>query len=154
MMEVLSNLKIEEIKTEISEIKQQAIQENKVEALTIFGSQDKPKEDACEQNGTKLLGELLGYLRTNKKMATLMVCRQISKLEMEDKCVVIYQTSEDEISNNEQVNIELKQFFEGKGLSYRVYKKNKERDPVQELNEMTNTNNFEKTFVSIVKEEY
>ena len=131
-----SNLKIEEIKTEIKEIKKQALKEQSIEPVSFFQSQETQENKTSELTGTMVLGELLGYLRVNKKMATLMVCRQISKLEIEDKCVVIYQTGEDEISNNEQVCIELKQFFDSKGLSYKVYKKEKERDPVQELNEM------------------
>ena len=131
-----SNLKLEEIKVEINEIKKQAQKEQNVEPVSFFQSQEKQKNHTGELTETIVLGELLGYLRVNKKMATLMICRQISKLEIEDKCVVIYQTNEDEISNNEQVCMELKQFFDSKGLSYKVYKKEKERDPIQELNEM------------------
>ena len=130
-----SNLKIEEIKAEIVEIKKQTLQEVKTEPMAIFESKQEPKAQE-EFDGTKLLGELLGSLRVNRKMATLMVCRQISKLEKEGSVVVIYPSGEDEISDSEQVCLELKQFFDSKGLSYRVYKEEQKRDPVQELNEM------------------
>ena len=82
------------------------------------------------------MGELLGYLRTNKLMSILMACRQISKIEINDKQAVIYQSEQDDISGNELVCVELKRFFESKGLSYKFYKKDKTRDPVEELNEM------------------
>jgi hypothetical protein len=103
--------------------------------MTIFENKQESKTQE-EFDGTKLLGELLGNLRVNRKMATLMVCRQILKLEKEGNVVVIYPSGEDEISDSEQVCLELKQFFDSKGLSYRVYKEEQKRDPVQELNEM------------------
>ena len=87
-------------------------------------------------DGNKLLGELLGYLRTNKLMSILMVCRQIVKIEIDSGDAVLYPGATDEISNNEQIREELKKFFIGKGLGFRMYKEKKERNPVDELNEM------------------
>lgn len=128
-----SNLETKQIETEIKEIKQIVSKPENVVPATMFETQEKQK---TEFNGTKLLGELLGYLRVNKKMAALMVCRQISKLELDENCVVIYQNADDEISGNEQICLELKQFFDSKGLGFKVFKPKTERDPVQELNEM------------------
>lgn len=87
-------------------------------------------------DGNKILGELLGYLRVNKLMSVLMVCRQIKKIEFEERTAVIYPSSTDEISGNEQTCVELKKFFDSKGLSYRIYQEKQQRDPVEELNQM------------------
>ena len=87
-------------------------------------------------DGHKLLGELLGYLRTNKLMSILMVCRQIKKIEIEDRVAIIHPVGSDEISSNEQISMELKRFFDSKGLSYKMYQEKEKRDPVKELNEM------------------
>ena len=88
-------------------------------------------------NDDLLLGELLGYLRINKLMSALMVCRQISKIDVEDKIATIYADGhEDEFINNEQIALEIKKYFETKGLSYKIYKKEKDRNPIEELNKL------------------
>lgn len=87
-------------------------------------------------DGNKLLGELLGYLRINKLMSILMICRQIVKIEIDSGDAVIYPGATDEISNNEQVREELKKFFNGKGLGFKMFKEKKERNPIDELNSM------------------
>ena len=126
-----SGLIQKEIIEEIKEIKT-AVKEIVVEPQTSF-VQDKQEP---ELNGNKLLGELLGYLRTNKLMSILMVCRQIAKIEIDSGEAVIYPGETDDISNNEPVREELKKFFNGKGLSFRMYKEKKERNPIEELNSM------------------
>lgn len=126
-----SGLIQKEIANEIKEIKT-AVKEMVAEPQTSFIEE---KQEVV-LDGNRLLGELLGYLRTNKLMSVLMICRQIAKIEIESAEAVIYPSDTDDISNNEQVREELKKFFNGKGLSFRMYKEKKQRDPIEELNAM------------------
>lgn len=122
----------EKIIEEIKEIKN-VVKEMNAEPPKSF-IQEQPQENMLD--GNKVLGELLGHLRTNKLMSVLMVCRQIKKIEIEEKTAVIYPSGSDEISNNEQISETLKKFFDSKGLSYKMYQEKKQRDPVGELNAM------------------
>jgi hypothetical protein len=84
----------------------------------------------------KLLGELLGYLRQNKEMSLLMLCRQIDKIELEGNTVVIF-SQDDEVQSlvsNERYSQELNSFFKQKGLGFRVHENKHEISPVDALN--------------------
>ena len=126
----------EDVVKEIQDIKQTIqLTEAKSEVVSLFDNVA-PKEDSGVISETQLLGELLSNLRKNKQMSVLMICRQISKIEIIDGIAIIHQSGQDEISVSDQACAELKKFFDSKGLGYRVYKKEKGRDPIQELNEM------------------
>ena len=83
-----------------------------------------------------LLGELLGYLRTNKLMSALMVCRQISQIKIEDSQAIIFGENGEDLTINESIALELKKFFGTKGLGYKIYKETKTRNPIDELNDL------------------
>ena len=86
-----SNLIVkEEVVKEIQEIKQTIqLTETKSEVVSLFDNVA-PKEDSGVISETQLLGELLSNLRKNKQMSVLMICRQISKIEIiETRFIVI-----------------------------------------------------------------
>ena len=84
-----------------------------------------------------LLGDLLFYLRTEKLMSTLMLCRQIEHIEVEDKvaCLEADESDLSELSSNEKHKTQLDIFFKGKGLSFKIKEKTKKVSPVDSLRE-------------------
>ena len=85
-----------------------------------------------------ILGDMLKFLRENRSMSLLMLCRQIDKIEIEDNVVVIYSNDNDimQLVLNEKYKTELDEFFKDKGLSFRVNEKKQEVSPIDTLNEM------------------
>lgn len=78
-------------------------------------------EKAGSNDGLKLLGELLGELRRNKEMSTLMICRQIKEIKVNGKIAEIYGDDEtSELLTNENSNKIVQQFFEKKGLGFAI----------------------------------
>lgn len=110
------------ILSEITEIKQE-----------IFDK--KPKEDDLE---LRLLGDLLRFLRENRLMSVLMICRQIQKIKIEDNVAVIYSDDKqvEEIVKNEKYRAEIDVFFKQKGLGFKLYEKPQTVSAVDILNEM------------------
>lgn len=88
-------------------------------------------------NNENLLGDLLFYLRQQKLMSTLMLCRQIEYIEVKNNIAVLDSESEDikELIENEKHKIELDKFFKEKGLSFKIKERVKENNPVDELRE-------------------
>ena len=86
-------------------------------------------------NSIKLLGELLGFLRKERLMSLLMLCRQISKLEIQGKVVEIFSDDDEmlELQTNEKYRVEMIRFFESKGLSFKVHENEKTVSEVDEL---------------------
>lgn len=142
----------EEVKIELKEIKgeiQKPMFEdakelkvaNKQENLTSsdgFCVDVVTKSDTSSLNPLKLLGELLSFLRKERSMSLLMLCRQISKIEIEDKTAIIY-SDDDEIlmlQTNERYHSEMSKFFESKGLSFKVQENIKETTEVDRLKEL------------------
>lgn len=83
----------------------------------------------------KLLGELLGFLRKEKLMSLLMLCRQISKIEVQEKVAEIFSDDDEmlELQTNEKYRVEIVRFFESKGLGFKVHENEKVVSEVDEL---------------------
>lgn len=100
----------------------------------VFDGTEKP----IQQNlGDVLLGDLLWYLRENRLMSTLMVCRQIEKIELQNDVAQLYSSTTDltELVTNDRHKTELDKFFKSKGLSFKLLEKKKEIDPIDTLRE-------------------
>lgn len=84
-----------------------------------------------------LLGELLGYLRLEKMMTTLMLCRRIDEIEVNGEVAFLKSNDNDlqELKENEKHNEVLKIFFEKKGLSYKICEKEINIDMAEKLRE-------------------
>ena len=86
----------------------------------------------------KLLGELLGYLRQNKEMSLLMLCRQIKSIKVSAGVAEI--DSDDagiaEIMTNEKYHSVVGEFFKQKGLGFRVFEKVQTESAVDVLNKL------------------
>ena len=103
--------------------------------MMIFDNQ-KPQSKPV-LNDENMLGDLLFYLRSEKLMSTLMVCRQIEKIEVADGVANVSSESAEltELVTNEKHKLELDRFFKSKGLSFKIKEKNKEIDPIEILRE-------------------
>ena len=86
----------------------------------------------------KLLGELLGYLRQNKEMSLLMLCRQIKSIKINGGVAEI--DSDDagiaEIMTNEKYHLVVGEFFKQKGLGFKVFEKVQTESAVDVLNKL------------------
>lgn len=84
-----------------------------------------------------LLGELLGYLRLEKMMTTLMLCRRIDEIEVSGEIAFLKSDNNDlqELKENEKHDEVLKTFFEKKGLSYKISEKEINIDTAGKLRE-------------------
>ena len=73
----------------------------------------------------KLLGELLGYLRQNKEMSLLMLCRQIKSIKVKDGVAEIVSDDNniDSLVLNEKYHQVIGEFFKGKGLGFKIFEK-------------------------------
>lgn len=89
------------------------------------------------ETGFRLLGELLAFLRENKLMQELLICRQIQKIEVSDG-VAEFSSNEDlsELVSNEVFKAELDKFFKDKNLSFKIKAKEKVVSAEEELNEL------------------
>ncbi len=122
-----------EIEKEISSIKeaQKILKTEPQIPFAVMGEKSVSKFD------DNLLGDLLFYLRTEKLMSTLMLCRQIEHIEISDKTAMLLSESSDlsELTNNEKHKSQLDVFFKGKGLGFKIKEKIKELDPIDSLRE-------------------
>jgi hypothetical protein len=102
-----------------AQISSDTIEELKNIKSAIFGS--KPKEN----QGMKLLGELLGFLRGERAMSALMACRQIKSIDIENGIAILSgdDDSLSEIETNEKLKSEIAPFFEKHGLGFKVKEK-------------------------------
>ena len=130
-----SNLNVAEIKKEVEEIKVQLTSQKSVQPeMMVFDNQKQTtKNFVADEN---MLGDLLFYLRSQKLMSTLMVCRQIEKIEVADGVALICSEADlSELVLNEKHKLELDNFFKSKGLSFKIKEKNREIDPIEILRE-------------------
>ncbi len=81
-----------------------------------------------------MLGELLSYLRENRLMQLLLICRQIQKIEIVGSIAEI-SADEDlsELNDNENFKTELVKFFGSKNLGYKIKEKVKTVSAEDEL---------------------
>ena len=107
---------VQKLEKEISSIKQE------IKEKPIFEETVSAVQNEGEVKSIKLLGELLVTLRKARSMSLLMLCRQISKIELDGKTAVIFSEDKDiiELQKNERYFAEISEFFESKGLSFKV----------------------------------
>lgn len=89
-------------------------------------------------SGFELLGSLLAFLRKEKYMRSLMVCRQIKEITISNNVAIIdyYDDSVNEINSDEKLKSEIGEFFAKQGLGFKLKEKNIGKDDVQILNEL------------------
>ena len=126
---VLSELK--DIKNEINSEK--PAEKNKQQAL-----QNDIFSDTKVDDGLVLLGELLKTLRENKDFTVLMTCRKITKIEFDGKVAVIdYEDdSVKDLVSNEKYYAVMQEFFNKKGLSFRLKEKIQQENDRDKLNKL------------------
>ena len=112
----VTNQVVQKLEKEISSIKQE------IKEKPIFEETVSAVQNEGEAKSIKLLGELLVTLRKARSMSLLMLCRQISKIELDGKTAVIFSEDKDiiELQKNERYFAEISEFFESKGLSFKV----------------------------------
>lgn len=121
---------------EVEEIKTSLISTKTVQPeLPIFDNQN--SAILVRKSDENMLGDLLFYLRSQKLMSTLMMCRQIDKIEVMEKTAYLSSDSADlsDLVSNEKHKIELENFFKSKGLGFKTKEKNKGIDPISTLRE-------------------
>lgn len=123
---------------EIRSLKNEEQKTNK--ALELKPVEEKTFEfDKNEKATTEdlILGELLSWLRENKQMSTLMICRQIDDIKVENSTVELdsKRINLRELVENEKHKVELDKFFKLKGLSYKIKEIVKEYNPLDSLKE-------------------
>lgn len=132
----LSKIEIEETKqvvkkleSEISSIKQE------IKDKPIFDESENSSSQIKKDGSIKLLGELLVTLRKSRSMSLLMLCRQISKIELEGKTAVIFSEDKDiiDLQKNERYYAEISNFFESKGLSFKIQEIVEDKTEIDEL---------------------
>ncbi|MBR3884951.1 MAG: hypothetical protein IKJ33_00585 [Clostridia bacterium] len=131
-----SNLDVAEIKKEIKEISSMLQPAKSVQPeMQIFDEKKSLSKPSFEEN---LLGDLLFYLRTEKLMSTLMVCRQIEKIEVDGGVAMLTAESADitDLVSNEKYKQDLESFFKSKGLGFKIRERNKEVNPIEKLREI------------------
>lgn len=86
----------------------------------------------------ELLGDLLFFLRESKAISTLMICRQIDNIEVKDGVAELSSENGDisELISLERHKIEMKKFFKGKGLGFKIKEKIIEKRIVDLLKEI------------------
>ena len=125
---------VEEVKVELqqikSEIQKPMFEEEKGDENNVVF--EKTEEN---QNPMKLLGELLAFLRKERSMSLLMLCRQIDKIEIDGKTAVIFSNDDDmmSIQTNDRFRTDISRFFESKGLGFKVKEKEVKFSEVDEL---------------------
>lgn len=115
--------------------------ENKELGKNVFEENLQTQENGQKQpdgfSNDSLLGDLLGFLRTNRLMSTLMICRQIERIDVLDGVASLFSSVFDlsELVQNEKHKAELDKFFKSKGLSFKLFEKTKQKDPIDLLRE-------------------
>lgn len=94
-------------------------------------------ESQNKDSGENVLGDLLGFLRTNRLMSTLMICRQIERIGIQNGVANLFSETADlsELVQNDKHKSELDKFFKSKGLSFKLLEKKKDKNPIDELRE-------------------
>ena len=120
---------MQKLETEISSIRKE------IQNKSIFDESESGSSQSKNDGSIKLLGELLVTLRKARSMSLLMLCRQISKIELEGKTAVIYSEDKDiiDLQKNERYFAEISNFFESKGLGFKVQEVVEDKTDVDEL---------------------
>lgn len=130
------NLNVAEIKKEVEEIKTSLTSIKSVQPEMMIFDEKKPAP-LSKVSDENMLGDLLFYLRSQKLMSTLMMCRQIEKIEVTDGTAFLSSDSANlsDLVSNEKHKLELDNFFKSKGLGFKIKEKIKEIDPIEKLRE-------------------
>ena len=120
---------VKKLESEISSIKQE------IKDKPIFDESENSSSQIKKDGSIKLLGELLVTLRKSRSMSLLMLCRQISKIELEGKTAVIFSEDKDiiDLQKNERYYAEISNFFESKGLSFKIQEIVEDKTEIDEL---------------------
>ena len=132
----LSKLEVENVKQVAEQLEKQISSiKQEMKEKPIFDESAKPVQNESEAKSIKLLGELLMTLRKSRSMSLLMICRQISKIEVEGKTAVIYSEDKDiiDLQKNERHFEEISSIFESKGLSFKVQEIIEDKNEIDEL---------------------
>ena len=109
----------------------------KTELKTEIIDFDSPSEKKTElSEGLQLLGELLSFLRTNKYMGLLMICRKINLITVKDGFVEIDSNDCEEIFENENYNEIIRNFFKKRNLDLKQKAKVKVENNEEKLNRL------------------
>lgn len=94
-------------------------------------------QNKSHDESEELLGELLFFLRQNKIMSTLMLCRQIEKIIITKDIAELVSNKSDisDLVKVEKHKLELDKFFAGKGLGFKVKEMIKNKTSVDVLRE-------------------
>lgn len=138
-----------ELRSEIEDVKaklkNQKVNLEKVDNSNPLVTSEKPSEAVADifgssqiehfDLGTKLLGELLSYLRKNKEMSALMHCRQIKTIAVSDGIAELSGDDDSlaELETNEKLHEVLTELFESKHLKFKVKEKVNESKDLDEL---------------------
>ena len=130
------NLKKEVKAEEVSQEAEKFSPNNSFVQIEIDKNAVSPK-DGENIEADAVLGDLLFYLRENKLMSTLMLCRQIEKVEIQEGVCLLCSDSEEveSLISNEKHKQELDSFFKNKGLGFKIKEKIKEKNKVELLHE-------------------
>lgn len=125
---------VEDVKVELQQIKSE-IQKPMFEEVQGDENNFVFEKTEENQNPMKLLGELLSFLRKERSMSLLMLCRQIDKIEIDGKTAVIFSNDDDmmSIQTNDRFRSDISRFFESKGLGFKVKEKEVKFSEVDEL---------------------
>ena len=85
-------------------------------------------------DGVKLLGDLLGQLRAEKKMTTLMACRKIKQITVIGNVAEI-EALDDEVLSG-KVQEEIKSFFDSVGLGMKLKIQESDEEDKTSLNNL------------------
>ena len=124
--------KSEELKTDKKEPAIDLLAAKEVEVID-FNSQMQVNSIQVDE----LLGDLLFYLRQNKHMSTLMVCRQIERIEVHGDIAVLCSEKGDlsDLVNTDRHKLEIEKFFKQKGLGFKLEEKKREKSKAEMLRE-------------------
>lgn len=66
-------------------------------------------------------------------MSTLMICRQIEKISIENNEAIVISDKLNGLFENDRQRLDIEEFFKGKGLSFKIQAKEKIINPLDEL---------------------
>lgn len=105
--------------SKVEKLSNSLIETENIPESNLFEKRKLTKED----EGLLVLGELLKYLRESKNFSSLMVCRKIKTITVENNLAEIdFETESDlkEFSLNERYVSTVKEFFDSKGLGIKL----------------------------------
>ena len=128
---------IEKIKAEQTSLGANEPIANDLSKTTVVTQEIRFDESQNKDSGENVLGDLLGVLRTNRLMSTLMICRQIERIDIQNGVANLFSETADlsELVQNDKHKSELDKFFKSKGLSFKLLEKKKDKNPIDELRE-------------------